>query len=206
MRCRAQDPDSDNPIRLQADKVALDSFSSFRSSENSTLNASHWTKSGNASDGNVSNPDSDVQSLRVSTDGITSGNSYVATFENVSITSDASKRIFWATTSVNSIENTSQVQIRVIDADGDHKSTRSPATARLVLNLARERDPWALTGRLATFVQEVLVEDVTGLATPATADLDATAHKEARAYLLQSPFFQQTLRRSSQLNFISRYG
>lgn len=89
----------------------------------SVLDASEW-----ATDAGVSVSDSDgtaatgVESVTVATNGsLGAGDSVTAAYDNVSITTDAAKRVLMAVMDVVSIESGAVVEIAAVDADGDRK-------------------------------------------------------------------------------------
>lgn len=122
-----------HPVGVRPDKIDADAYQLFPrvsgESENGQtwLNTSNWTKtSGAGSSMTISDADGTTASgvPAVSFDGsVASTEQASANFsEGVDITSDANKRVLMWVGNVDSLSASSNVSIRVYDADGDYKA------------------------------------------------------------------------------------
>jgi len=118
----------DHRVGVHFDKIGTDAYTQFpRDKDYSAINASHWSVGGTNSgafsvverDGQ---PAENVEAIGFTTDGsIVSGDQAKATFTDVSITSDASKRTPFMGLNIGSLETGTELRIKFNDADGDYK-------------------------------------------------------------------------------------
>jgi hypothetical protein len=130
----------DTPAGVRFDKIDAESYRLFPrvsgESDNSATwsNSSKWTKSsGGTSDMTVSDADGTTASgvPAVSADGnVSAGETATATYaENVSITSDADKRVLAFVGNVDKLSSGGTVEIRAVDSDGDYRYAEVNASA-----------------------------------------------------------------------------
>ncbi|WP_136688667.1 hypothetical protein [Halorhabdus amylolytica] len=120
----------DNPYGVTATDLAVDDFNKFprKSDETensaSALDGSEWTVSQQPSGVTASISDSstasNVDAVEVSATGMTSGDTAIFRYSNVSITSDAEKRYLSIASDVTTAASGASAEIRVEDADGDY--------------------------------------------------------------------------------------
>lgn len=87
-------------------------------------NESEWSVDTSSSAGSMTVSDAEtapgVEALEVSTASQTSGDTAVAAFDNVSVTSDIQKRYLQTFLDVRTLDSGAEVQLRAVDADGDY--------------------------------------------------------------------------------------
>lgn len=113
----------DAPFGLRYDKVEADAYTYFPRVDGETDNGATWTAAGQwSSDANsaVSDADADgVEKLQV--DVTAAGGTATFGGSNVSITSDADKRVMMFVGNVDSLGSGAEVQVRAVDSDGDYR-------------------------------------------------------------------------------------
>lgn len=121
-------PDSLHPVSFYASEVDYGQGEfPYKSDETdnsaSTLDASEWMSSTNVSITDTKTADT-VNGINIATDGkdFTSGDAEFQSYDNVSITSDESKRVLVLAGNVNQLESGAKVNLQFQDADGDFKS------------------------------------------------------------------------------------
>jgi hypothetical protein len=130
----------DTPAGVRFDKIDSSAYRLFPrvsgESDNSATwtNSSKWTKSsGGTSDMTISDADGTTASgvPAVSADGnVSAGETATATYaDNVSITSDADKRVLAFVGNVDKLSSGATVEIRAVDADGDYRFAEVNASA-----------------------------------------------------------------------------
>jgi len=101
-----------------------DAFPHAESNVSAVNNESKWTTDESSTAGSMTVADSStasgVEALEVSTSGQSSSDVAVASFSDVSITSDAEKRYLQSILDVNSRDSETTVEIRAVDADDDY--------------------------------------------------------------------------------------
>lgn len=112
----------DTPFGVRFDKVEADAYRMFPRVDGESDNGASWTETGQwttNADASVSDADADgVEKVEI--DATAAGGN--ATFaENVSITSDADKRVALAVVNVDSLGSSAEVQLRFTDSDGDYR-------------------------------------------------------------------------------------
>ena len=127
-----------NPYHFVATDVDFEDGTAFphqKDDVSAVDNESEWSVDTSGSAGSMTVADSatapGVEALEVSTSSQSSSDTAIATFSNVSITSDAEKRYLQAMLDVNSLDSGTTVEIRAVDSDGDYVATtiNSSATA-----------------------------------------------------------------------------
>lgn len=135
----------DNRVGVHYDKIESGAYTQFpRDKSYSAINASHWTVGGtNSTQLDVTERDGStaegVEAIGFASTSMESGDDAHANFSNVSITSDASKRVPLMGVNVNSLESGAEVQVEYVDADGDVKqfvinSSLSASKAHVLAN------------------------------------------------------------------------
>lgn len=119
----------DTPAGVRFDQIDAEAHYLFPRIDGETDNAATWTdasewttSSGSNSGVTVSDADADgVQ--KVNYDGsIATGEQATSTFaNNVSITTDADKRVMFAVVNVNELTSGAAVEVRAVDSDGDYR-------------------------------------------------------------------------------------
>ena len=120
-----------NAYHFVASDIDFSDGSAFPHAESSVSavdNVTEWSTTGSMTVADSSTAPG-VEALEVSTSGQTSGDTAVATFDNVSITSDAEKKYLQVVADVNSLDSGATVEIRAVDADGDYVDLRAAASA-----------------------------------------------------------------------------
>lgn len=117
------DSDADNPYSFFASHVELAELGSFPADKDGVgvLDAAEWNSGSNATVSNVETANN-VEAVNIATSNVVSGDSTHATFDNFTVTSDEDKRYLTISGDVNSIESGAQIEVMIIDADGDLKS------------------------------------------------------------------------------------
>lgn len=110
--------DVTNPITLEADSIAVANPDAFPGDGNSTLDPADYALTGNTTKLDVSNPGTEVPRITFETAGMATGDQVTATMDNVSITSDVTKRTFWVVGDVDELNGTAEVRLE--DTDGDY--------------------------------------------------------------------------------------
>jgi hypothetical protein len=111
----------DTPFSQRMDKISAERYYLFPRISSESENGASWTKPGQWSTGSGATvADADADNVdKVSVDATSAGGT--ATFSsNVSITSDADKRVLFTVVNVDTL-NTAEVQIRAVDSDGDYR-------------------------------------------------------------------------------------
>lgn len=117
----------DTPYTFRADQIDSATFTNFpRDKENVTaIDATEWTaSSGTNSDMSVSQTDgstaSGVDSVELNA-SVASGETATATFSNFSVSDDPEKRVLRFVGNVDTLASGANVDVRLVDADGDAK-------------------------------------------------------------------------------------
>jgi hypothetical protein len=126
----------DTPYTFRADQIDSDAFTQFPRDKNvSAIDATEWsTTSGASSSMTISQTNgataSGVDSVEFNA-SVVSGETATATFGNFSITDDPEKRVVRLVGNVDTLASGSNVDVRLVDADGDAKvaTINSSATA-----------------------------------------------------------------------------
>jgi len=120
----------DTPVGVRFDQIEADAYTQFPRTTDESGNSANWTDatdytttSGASSSMTVTDADSNGVE-RVNFDAsVASTETATATLaDNVSITTDANKRVLFAVVNVNGLTSGSEVEIRAVDADGDYRS------------------------------------------------------------------------------------
>ncbi len=110
-----------NPYKFVATDIEFSDAARFPTDKESVSaihNESEWTTAGlTVSDASTA---PGVEALEVSSSGLTSGSTASATYDNVSITSDAEKRYLQVALDVVSMDSGATVELRAMDSDGDY--------------------------------------------------------------------------------------
>lgn len=114
----------ENPTSLVATNINEEEFTSFPNAGDddsvSWADASEWS-SGASMSLTETTTAPNVDALNFATDGsMTAGDSATATFSNVSISSDEERRYLQLAADVNTLDNATTVDVRVVDEDGDY--------------------------------------------------------------------------------------
>lgn len=118
----------DTPFTFRADQIDAAAFSEFprQKSNVSAIDATEWaTTSGASSSMTVTQTDGStapgVDSVEFN-GTVVSGETATATFDNVSVTDDPNKRVLRLVGNVDDLASGAQVDVRLVDADGDAKA------------------------------------------------------------------------------------
>lgn len=122
---------SANQIAYALDNVEVDDFGIFprkdveTDNEASALDASEWTtdESSTAGSGTVSDVTTaaGVDAVEIATSSQTAGDTFVASYSNFSIDTDAPKRVAMIGVNVDVLETDTEATIAFVDSDGDTK-------------------------------------------------------------------------------------
>ncbi|MFC6975673.1 hypothetical protein ACFQL1_15020 [Halomicroarcula sp. GCM10025709] len=119
-----------NPVAFTFSDIEANAYQDFPRSNDTVdtwANARWWSESeaGTAGSGTVTNVTTapDVEGLEVATSGQTSGDTYRATFDSVSLTSDVEKRHLQLVADVESIDSGAYAMVTLNDSDGDYVAT-----------------------------------------------------------------------------------
>ena len=119
-----------NPYQFVATDIDFEDAGAFPHAEENISavdNETRWTIDESGSAGTMTVADSTtapgVEALEVTTSSQTDSDTAVATFSDVSITSDAQKRYFQAMLDVNALDTGATVELRAVDSDGDYVAT-----------------------------------------------------------------------------------
>lgn len=125
-----------NPHKFIASDIDFSDASAFphaKTGVSAVDNESEWSVDNSGTAGSMTVSDSStapgVEALEVSTSSQTSGDTAVATFSNVSITSDAEKRYIQVIADVSTLDSSADVEIKANDTDGDYVATRINSSA-----------------------------------------------------------------------------
>lgn len=108
-----------NPISFSPVKISDSEFSTWPSEGNSSLDASAFSTTAANADLSLTNPSGDVDTLKVNTSGLASGETATATFSDVAITDDAAKHNAWVAVHVQELSGSATVVFS--ESDGDEK-------------------------------------------------------------------------------------
>lgn len=119
----------DTPVGVRFDQIDAEQYRLFPRIDGESENSATWTKSSDwtASSGTNSGmtiADADADGIqKVSADAsVASGETATANFSsNVSITSDANKRVLLFAGSVDNLASGATVEVRAVDSDGDYR-------------------------------------------------------------------------------------
>lgn len=125
------DPDDDhgaaNAYSFVATDLAFSDAAAFphdKTDVSAVHNESEWSTDVSGSAGSMTVSDVEtapgVEALEVSTSSQTSDDVAIATFSNVSVTSDVEKRYLQAMLDVTTLDSGTTVQLRAVDSDGDY--------------------------------------------------------------------------------------
>jgi hypothetical protein len=112
----------DTPFGVRWDNVEADAYRMFPRVDGETDNGASWTETGQWTTGaNAAVSEGDANGVeKVTVDATGAGGN--ATFaQNVSISSDADKRVAMAVMNVDSLGGSAEVQLRFTDGDGDYR-------------------------------------------------------------------------------------
>ncbi|MFC7077873.1 hypothetical protein [Haloarcula halophila] len=119
-----------NPVSFAFSDIEATAYTDFPRSNDTVdtwANARWWVEdeANTAGSGTVTNVTTapDVEALEVATTSQTSGDTYVATFDSVSLTSDVEKRHLQLVADVEALDSGAYAEVRLKDADGDYVRT-----------------------------------------------------------------------------------
>jgi hypothetical protein len=120
----------DTPVGVRFDKVAASAFNQFPRIDGENGNSANWTDSTHwTTNADASVTDADTADLeRVEVD-LTAAGGNATLAKNVSITSDAEKRVLMFVGSVDALGGSTEVQVRAVDGDGDYRYANISSSA-----------------------------------------------------------------------------
>lgn len=122
----------DTPVGVRFDNIDADAYHLFPRVSGESENSANWTDAADwttaTSDSTNVTPDvvdadaNGVDKLSMTTSGMGSGDTATFTYsDNVSITSDANKRVLTTVLNVDTLDTGATVEVRAVDSDGDYR-------------------------------------------------------------------------------------